>query len=419
MILDKWQQEVMDTGGNLVLRSGRQVGKSTVIALKAAKYALEHQDKLVMVISKTERQAGLLFVKIRNNIHEIQKTAIKKGKDRPTKSKISLYNKSVIHCLPAGDTGYGIMGFTIDLLIADEAAFIPEEVWASITPALAITRGNIWLLSTPKLKEGYYYRCFEDPNFTSFHTSSENCIRKDQEFLDYQKSLMTKLQYAQMYLGEFLDDALQFFTEELILKCCILPRNSSGSILSSPEISYFLGVDIARMGEDDSTFEILKYINSKLIEQVANIITSKTMLTDTEDKIIELNNLYNFKRKGIGIDDAGLGAGVYDHLLRNNKLKWKIVGLSNARKSIDPDDRQKKLLKEDKYYNLKILMERGEIKLLDDDEVKASLRSVHGEHDKITGRLKIWGSDDHIAEGLIRAAWCAKNKGLNIMAFCK
>ena len=415
MILDKWQQEVMNTEGNLVLRSGRQVGKSTVIALKAAKYALEHPNKLVMVISKTERQAGLLFMKILMNIHEIAPKQIMKGKNRPTKSKISLYNKSVIHCLPAGDTGYGIMGFTIDLLIADEAAFIPEEVWVSIVPALAITRGKIWLLSTPKLKEGYYYRCFKDPTFTAFHTSSEDCPRKDEAFLEYQKSWMTKAQYSQMYLGEFVDEIRQFFREELILKIC---KGKRPPVQRKEGRAYFLGVDIARMGEDLSTFEIFEVRSRTYMAHIENITTKKTFLTDTEDRIIQLNDQYNFKRKGIGIDDAGMGAGVYDHLLRNNKIKWKIVGLSNARKSIDVDDRQKKLMKEDMYNNLLGLMERGEILLLDDDDVKASLRSVIFDYNE-KGRMIITGTDTHIAEGIIRAVWLAKNKGLNIMAFCR
>ena len=187
MNLDHWQQEVMETKGNICLRSGRQVGKSTVIGKKAAEYSLDNPNKLVMVISKTERQAGLLFAKILHNIHDIDPKQIRKGKDRPTKTKITLKNKTIIYCLPAGDTGFGIMGFTIDLLIADEAAFIPEEVWNSIIPALAITRGDIWLLSTPFVKEGYYFQCFSDPAFTAFHTSSEDCPRKDKEFL--QKAL--------------------------------------------------------------------------------------------------------------------------------------------------------------------------------------------------------------------------------------
>jgi hypothetical protein len=41
-------------------------------------------------------------------------------------------------------------GFTIDLLIADEAAFVPSEVFQAVTPALAARKGaRIVLLSIP------------------------------------------------------------------------------------------------------------------------------------------------------------------------------------------------------------------------------------------------------------------------------
>jgi len=405
MILDKWQQEVMNTKGNLCLRSGRQVGKSTVIGLKSAKYALENANKLIMVISKTERQAGLLFAKILFQLVQIDKTAIKKGKDRPTKHKISLKNGSTIHCLPAGDTGYGIMGFTIDLLIADEAAFIPEEVWNSIIPAMAITRGSIWLLSTPFLKEGYYYNCFEDPNFTAFHTSSEDCPRKDEAFLKRQKEVLTRAQYAQMYLGEFIDEFTRFFSEELILKCCTLERRKE--IIKG---KYYLGCDVGRK-IDAFTFEIINEVRREYYEQVENLIDYDIPLPESTRKIIDLNSQYNFKKEFI--DSGGMGIAVCDMLRENEDNKRKVVEINNASRPVDSEGRSKKILKEDLYNNLKRLMQQGKLKLLKDDEVKASLRCIQKEYNEATGRIKIGGNDSHVAEGLIRAVWGIMDKSLN------
>ena len=68
MKLDLWQQRVMETKGNMVLRSGRQVGKSFIIGKKAADYALTNPNHLTMVIAFTEKQANLLFSKILHNI---------------------------------------------------------------------------------------------------------------------------------------------------------------------------------------------------------------------------------------------------------------------------------------------------------------------------------------------------------------
>ena len=405
--LDKWQQQVLDTKGNICLRSGRQVGKSTVIAIKTAKYALENPGKLIMVISKTERQAGLLFSKIRFNIHQINKTLIKKGKDRPTKHKISLKNESVIHCLPAGDTGYGIMGFTIDLLIADEAAFIPEEVWNSIIPALAITRGDIWLLSTPFVKEGYYFECFSDSSFTSFHTSSEDCPRRDDEFLAHKKATITKAQYSQMYLGEFVDELRQFFPDDLIRETCILKRRP---VILKDKI-YFIGCDVARMDRDEFTFEIVDRTDRTNLIHVENIVTKNIPIPESTRKIISLNTQYNFKKEYI--DSGGMGISVCDILREDEDNKRKVVEINNASRSIDYEEHKKKIIKEDLYNNLKELMQNKKIKLLDDDEIKASLKSIQAEHNKDTGRLYIWGSYSHIVEGLIRACWCVKDNSLN------
>jgi len=401
--LDPWQKEVLETKGNIVLRSGRQVGKSAIISIKVGEYALKNPGKKVMVIAKTERQANLLFNKTLAYIYHKNRSAIRMGVERPTKHELKLKNGTIIYCLPAGDTGYGIMGYTIDLLVADEAAFIPEEVWNSVIPTLTITRGQIILLSTPFIKEGYYYKCFEDPSFSKFHMSSEDCPRKDQEFLDYQKSWMTREQYAQMYLGKFLDNFRQLFSDELIHDRCIAKSESyTGG-------DKFLGVDVARMGEDDTTFEGLWCELPTRVKQFMNHVTKKTMITETVRTIIRLNEQHNFNK--IGIDDGGMGVGVLDPLLEDSRTKYKVIGLNNAKRSIDPDGRTKGLMKEDMYHNLLGMMERGEIDLLDDDEVKASLKCVQYDDQ---GRIN--GQDTHIVEGLIRGAYCIKAKGLNL--FC-
>ena len=124
MELDAWQKEVLNCKTNLCLCSGRQVGKSTVIAMKAGEEAVKTPNQSIMIIASVERQALLLFEKVLSYIYQNHKEYIKKGKDRPTKQELKLRNGSIIRSLPTGDSGYGIRGFTINSLYADEAHFI-------------------------------------------------------------------------------------------------------------------------------------------------------------------------------------------------------------------------------------------------------------------------------------------------------
>ena len=407
--LDPWQQEVMDTDGDICLRSGRQVGKSTVISIKAALYALQNKKCSVLVIASVERQAQLLFEKTLAYIHDNYKKDIKLGKDRPTKHIINLKNGSIIRCLPTGLSGYGIRGYTVDLLIADEAAFIPEDVWTAVTPMLAVTRGIKILLSTPFGKGGYFYECFKDENYTSFHVSSEDCPRKDDKFLDRERKRMTKLQYAQEYLGEFVDELRQFFPTDLIKKVMVLKRHTALNVNSFGD--NFLGVDVARMGADESVLASVTRLNREKLKQFDMEITEKTLLTETIRRIKNADKKYKYKK--IFIDDGGMGVGVFDPLLEDEQTRRKVVAINNAARSLDRDEvKWKKLMKEDLYNNLLRLMESECIQLLDDPEIMLSLKSVQYEYDN--GRLKIFGNYTHITEALIRAAWCMKDKTLNI-----
>ena len=436
MKLDPWQEEFLNTKGDKILCTGRQVGKSVICARDAAQWAVKPENKgqNVLMIAPTERQARALFEKTLDYLLTNFPKLIKKGKDKPTKEKITLTNKVRIYCLPTGLSGTGIRFLTVGRLYVDEASQVPEDVWAAVTPMLLTTGGDSIYLSTPFGAQGEFYRCWINKDnaynsFSRFSVTSEIAVaereicetwtltqrEKALQKIEQAKARMSQREYAQEYLGEFLDELMRYFSDDLILKCCILKRREG--CLKNRE--YSLGVDIARMGEDESTFEIIDGTNRDRIIHVESIVQKKKLTTETEDKIISLVRQYDeIKKVYIDAGAGTLGVSVFDHLLRIDETKRKIVAINNRARSYDRDDKQKaRLLKEDLYDNLRSLMEKGEIKLLDDDKVIESLRSIQYEYVQKSGqptRLRIFGSYAHIAEGLIRAAWFKKEKGLNI-----
>ncbi len=210
--LDEWQKEILNTKGSIILCSGRQVEKSTIISIRDGERAAKNPNESILIISSTERQAQEIFYKVLNYLEEKYPYLIKKGKERPTKHIIRLKNGSIIRCLPTGLAGIGIRGFTITKLTGEEASYIGEDVWAAVTPMLLTTGGDMDLLGTPHGKVGYFYECYrnEHNHFKVFHVNSEEVIRnrkiskswteKQREgalnHLEREKSKMSMREYA-------------------------------------------------------------------------------------------------------------------------------------------------------------------------------------------------------------------------------
>ena len=429
--LDDWQKKFLATAGDKILCTGRQVGKSVICGRDCGEWAKRNPDKVVLMIAPTERQAYALFDKTFNWLMENCPAQIARGRDKPTKTKITLRNKTKIYCLPTGIAGLGIRFLTVNRLYADEASRIPEEVWTAVTPMLLTTGGASILLSTPAGPDGHFARIVKNEeklfdSFTRFSCSSEQVVRtreicdtwtehqrdKALEHLKRERARMSKLEYAQEYEGELVDELKQFFSSEIIKSCMTLEKNSA-SVISPLSLHGVrsLGSDIARMGGDEFTIIGLLY-HKKRLRQFEQIVREQIKLTDCSREIMANDERYNYKK--LYIDDGGLGAGVIDILLET-KHRRKVVAINNAARAYEhetDDKRSKKLLKEQLYNNLLALMEKGMIDLYKDNDLFNSLRSCQSEYKN--GRLRIFGKNTHLAEALVRAAWIVKEKGLNI-----
>lgn len=424
--LDPWQKQFLETKGDKLLCTGRQVGKSVTCGKDAGEWAIGNKNKVVLMIAPTERQAYALFEKTLDYIYTHSPKMLLKGKNRPTKSKINLSNGTTIWCLPTGLNGLGIRFLTVHRLYADEASRIPEAVWDAVTPMLLTTGGDTILLSTPFGTEGFFYDALINKDnafdsYTRFRTDSETVIRermicptwtetqRDKALarLGAEKARMSTLAYAQEYMGQPLNDLKQVFPDKLLEQVMCLNRRE----LIVPNRRYYLGQDIAGMGRDTSTWEVLDATNAKHIEQVENVTKQKMRTPERVLLTLSMEHAYKFVK--IGIDDGGMGSGDHGYLLQNGATRRKVVGLNNASRTLDHEGKKrKKLLKEEMYNNLLAMMEMKEIKLLKDEDIYHSLRSIQFEISD--GKIKYHGNDSHIAEGLIRAAWLAKERYLNL-----
>ena len=428
--LDPWQKKYINTQGNCFLLCGRQSGKTTAMSIKFGDRAANNPKRIIGMFAYTEKQAYNLFFKTLMYLKAVHPKMIvlkdnkKMGWSKPTKHIIHLKNGSIIMCYAVGISGEGIRTFTLTDLVIDEAAPMSREVFIATTPMLSVTKGNLDISSTPRGKSGYFFECSDQcpkvkKNFTRFYINAEDCPRHTKEFLAEEREAMTALEYAQEYNAKFLDEIKQFFSDDLINSCFKTKEQKTmdfANKLLGTQTIRFLGVDAARMGGDETVLISVYRINRNIVKMISMEVFKNTMLTETVRKILEIDQVNNYKK--IYIDDGGLGVGVLDPLLEHRQTRRKVVGINNAKRYYEHKwikgkraGGQSRLMKEEGYVNLKVLMEAGKIQLIKSDDLFKSLQSVQAEDDH--GNLKIWGRDTHKAEALWRAAWSIRDKTLS------
>jgi hypothetical protein len=150
---DPWQVEVLEAGHpRLLLNCCRQAGKSTVVAVLGLCEAVFVPFTQVLILSRSHRQATELFRIITGFYQRLQTPYIR----RQTAHELELTNYSRIVSLPCKEEtvrGYSNVG----LLIIDEAARVPDDLYRALRPMLAVSGGRLICLSTPYGKRGFFY----------------------------------------------------------------------------------------------------------------------------------------------------------------------------------------------------------------------------------------------------------------------
>ena len=199
---DPWQVEVLASEHpRKILCCGRQTGKSTVGAVLAVHKALTRPGSTVLVVAPGERQAKLLFSKAAS----LYKQA---GYPLPAHSErrtgLELSNGSVIEALPAVERT--TRGYSVDLLVVDEAAAVPDMDYHGILPALIATQGEQVLLSTPRGKRGFFHEIWHGAeDWQRVMVRSDEVGRIRPEDLEVFRSTMPEQFFRQEFYCEWLD----------------------------------------------------------------------------------------------------------------------------------------------------------------------------------------------------------------------
>ena len=153
---------------------------------------------------------------------------------------------SVIRMMSA-ESGQNLRGFTVSgLLVMDEAAFVPEDVWTTILrPTTLIRCRKVLFISTPN-GTNWFKKIFDwglDPDYkdwASYRITSYDNPYLDLETLELARKTLPEKSYLQEYLGVFLEGSGSVFSG--FGQCATLD-----SLQTKPEVGkkYFAGLDLA------------------------------------------------------------------------------------------------------------------------------------------------------------------------------
>jgi Terminase large subunit, T4likevirus-type, N-terminal len=199
---DPWQVEVLASQHpRKILCCGRQTGKSTVAAILSIHKALTRPGSTVLVVAPGERQAKLLFSKALS-LYRRAGYPLPAHSERRTGLEIS--NGSVIEALPAVERT--TRGYSVDLLVVDEAAGVPDQDYHGILPALIATQGEQVLLSTPRGKRGFFFELWHGgDDWQRVMVRSDQVSRIRAEDLEVFRQTMPEAFFRQEFFCEFLD----------------------------------------------------------------------------------------------------------------------------------------------------------------------------------------------------------------------
>jgi hypothetical protein len=234
-IADEWQAELLDSEERQIITlCSRQTGKSTTTALKVAHKGVFTPGALILLLAPSERQSIELMHKAKEFI---ESEGV--GTSTLTRTRAEFTNGSRIFALPGKEaTVRGYSG--ADLVVIDEASRVPNDLYYTIRPMLAVSNGQVILLSTGWGKRGFFHDIWTgggkqewawpwkenvpDDSWQRFSVPAFDCPRITPEFLEQERQKMPDWFFKQEYLCDFAEtqdsvfaynDIAAMFTDEI------------------------------------------------------------------------------------------------------------------------------------------------------------------------------------------------------------
>lgn len=258
------------------------------------------------------------------------------------------------------DNEDSIRGESFHLVIVDEAAKISETAWTdAIQPTLADTGGDAILISTPRGRNWFWIEfqrgksdmargAAEQASFTA--PSSDNPSPKIRRAAELARTRVPARTYRQEWLAEFVEDGGGVFRR--VDEAATATRQDR----AVPGHLYVMGVDWGK-SED---YTVLTVVDVTAGEQVLQDRFNQLDYTTTQ--VGRLMAVYSrFRPALVGVEQNSIGVPLIEQLERKGLPVVPFVTTNASKKeAIDA---------------LALLLEQEDLRILDDEVLKAELKS--------------------------------------------
>lgn len=210
---DSWQEKLLrSTTDRVLLNCSRQSGKSTITAVIALHRAVYYPNSLVLVFGPSQDQSREFFVKVGRMYRALGEAL---PADSFRKFGMELKNGSRVEARPGSERSS--RGPTADLVVVDEAAQIDDELYFALRPMLAVSGGDLMLLSTPKGKRGIFYEAWSNgKGWERYEVPATECPRISAEFLEEERRSLPERVFRQEYMCSFEETEDSVFGYEVV-----------------------------------------------------------------------------------------------------------------------------------------------------------------------------------------------------------
>lgn len=221
----EWQEGYLRETRDSVVLKGRQVGASTAGSVIAVRRAIYWPGSLVAIVSPSLKQSTEVKERSKSSL-----LALGVPLTKDSASLLELPNRSRIMSLPGSPKS--VRGWSADLLIIDEAAFLDEETFVAARATTAATGGRTIVQSTPMGPYGSFYELWntDDENWAKFRVKSSEVSSITPEFLERERATMTPEKYIQEYEADFVNPGLGLIQSDRLTQLTGDPPTGAGDI---------------------------------------------------------------------------------------------------------------------------------------------------------------------------------------------